>query len=295
MIADIIRRNSAPLEPLETGVKPRFEPLDGVRAVLFDIYGTLFISASGDISLTSGASRADAAKQALQAVGVLVAEGRGDEVVAELHNQIKRHHSDSQHEYPEVDIYQVWRDTLAQLLAADVIDQPLATRSIETLAIEYETRVNPVWPMPGLNACLQAIQSAGLTLGIVSNAQAFTRELFASLAASGLSDFGFSNDLCIWSYAHLQAKPGRYLYEQAANALKSRGIERHETLYVGNDMRNDVAPAAAVGFKTVLFAGDARSLRVRDGDPLVAGVQADAVVTDLRQILSILRLAPASQ
>lgn len=293
-IADIIRRNSSPLAPHATDVEARYEPIDGVRAVLFDIYGTLFISASGDISLTSGASRGDAAAQAFDAIGCNLPDGSGDQVVAELHQQIKHHHAVSQAEYPEVDIHQVWRDTLEQLLANGLIDRTLEAGSIETLAIEYETRVNPIWPMPGLENSLRAIQDANLVLGIVSNAQAFTQELFPALTGATLADFGFAEDISVWSYLHLQAKPGKFLYEQAVAALAVRGIQPGDVLYVGNDMRNDVAPAQAVGFRTVLFAGDARSLRLRDGDPLVSGVQPDAVVTDLRQILSILRLAPAS-
>lgn len=290
--ADIIRQNSQPLEPLPTDTTPKTPVIEGIRAVLFDVYGTLFISASGDISLTSGASRGDAAADACEEAGLVLTCCVGDDIVAMLHDEIKRQHAASEYEYPEVDIHQVWRQVLARLLENGSIDYTLEDGELEQLAVEYETRVNPVWPMPGLVDCLAEIHSAGLTLGIVSNAQAFTRELFPALGGKSLVEFGFADELCVWSYEHLQAKPGRWLYDRAAEALASRGIAPGETLYVGNDMRNDVAPAAAVGFRTVLFAGDARSLRLREGDALVAGVVADAVVTDLRQILPILRLAP---
>ena len=41
---------------------------------------------------------------------------------------------------------------------------------------------------------------------------------------------------------------------------------------------------------TVLFAGDKRSLRWREGDPLVEGCKPDAVITDLRQIAELIDL-----
>jgi putative hydrolase of the HAD superfamily len=77
------------------------------------------------------------------------------------------------------------------------------------------------------------------------------------------------------------------MYHAAASELRSRGVAPHEVLYVGNDVRNDVLPAATVGFRTVLFAGDNRSLRWRADDPLVLGVEPDAVITDLMQIPQI--------
>ena len=51
-------------------------------------------------------------------------------------------------------------------------------------------------------------------------------------------------------------------------------------------MRNDIAPAAALGFRTALFAGDRRSLRLREEDAL--GVTPDAIITSLDQIASVL-------
>jgi putative hydrolase of the HAD superfamily len=54
---------------------------------------------------------------------------------------------------------------------------------------------------------------------------------------------------------------------------------------VGNDIFNDILPAAAEGFQTALFAGDRRSLRLRSEDARCAGVQPDLVITDWRQII----------
>jgi putative hydrolase of the HAD superfamily len=154
----------------------------------------------------------------------------------------------------------------------------------EQLALEHEVRANPVWPMPNLEGCLSKLRSAGLALGIVSNAQFFTPELFPALLNHTLQQLGFSPALEFYSYRFGQAKPGRFLYEQARQALSSMSISADEVVYVGNDVLNDVTPARQVGFRTALFAGDARSLRLREGDPRVAGVAADLVLTDLGQL-----------
>jgi putative hydrolase of the HAD superfamily len=129
------------------------------------------------------------------------------------------------------------------------------------------------------------LRHAGKKLGLVSNAQFYTPEAFPALIRRSLADLGFERDLLCFSYQHGRAKPGTGLYRLAAAALHGRGIAPERVLYVGNDMRNDIAPAARLGFRTALFAGDARSLRLRAGDPLCAGVVPDLVVTDLTDLL----------
>jgi putative hydrolase of the HAD superfamily len=71
--------------------------------------------------------------------------------------------------------------------------------------------------------------------------------------------------------------------------LCRRGIRHDEVLYVGNDMLNDIMPANSVGFRTALFAGDARSLRLREDEPSVRGSTPDLVVTDLLDLVRCLR------
>ena len=65
-----IRLHAHPLRPLPTGQKSRLERLPDIRAVLFDVYGTLFISASGDIGSTGEVARARALGQTLKSLGI---------------------------------------------------------------------------------------------------------------------------------------------------------------------------------------------------------------------------------
>jgi putative hydrolase of the HAD superfamily len=121
-------------------------------------------------------------------------------------------------------------------------------------------------------------------LGIVSNAQFFTPTLFSALLGRDLADLGFRPRLLFYSYRFGQAKPGRFLYERSQEALAALGVAPAEVLYIGNDMLNDVRPAGEVGFRTALFAGDERSLRLRNGDRRVAGGAPDLVLTGLDQL-----------
>ena len=53
-------------------------------------------------------------------------------------------------------------------------------------------------------------------------------------------------------------------------------------------MFKDIYPASKVGFKTVLFAGDGRSLRLREDKEEVKGLNPDYAVGDLESILKII-------
>ena len=233
--------------------------LEGIRAVLFDIYGTLLISASGDIANADTEPSNTPFRQA----------------VTDEHQRLRQNGI----EFPEVDIREIW-----QKIVADQEPQP-SQEEIESLAVEYELRVNPVWPMPQLSETIAALRNP-FQLGIISNAQFMTPQLFPALAGSSLEQMGFVSRLCFYSFVHRQAKPGRYLYQLAAQRLDEIGIGADETLYVGNDMKKDVWPASQVGFYTALFAGDRRSLRLHDGDKSLVGIEPDLVITELNQLLA---------
>jgi putative hydrolase of the HAD superfamily len=53
-------------------------------------------------------------------------------------------------------------------------------------------------------------------------------------------------------------------------------------------MLNDIYPARKAGFKTALFAGDQRSLRMRSDDPRCRDLTPDLVVTDLGQLIAVI-------
>jgi len=287
-LEETIINNCPPLAPLPTETKALLTPLDGVKAVLFDVYGTLFVSGSGDVGTSAATDTAEALTQALVVSGFTGdLEQAGRIGIERLKAEIIEWHKTGRAtgtEFPEVEISKVWKKVLGSLF-----DTTAAPEQIQRLALEYECRVNPVFPMPGCLEIIHKLKERGLTLGIVSNAQFYTPLLFSAFFKQTIEEAGFDPDCCVWSYKELKAKPSAELFPKAEKFLKhNHGIELSETLYVGNDMLNDVFTAQQAGCKTVLFAGDQRSLRLRENDARCNNLKPDATITALNQLAEII-------
>jgi putative hydrolase of the HAD superfamily len=246
----------------------------------------MFISGSGDIGAAQESGQAGALEAALGACGY---NGRLDseQGVQCMLATIRAHHKRLRargFEYPEVDIVDVWSECLDEMVRRGWLDATGRGVDVKQLVIEYEVRTNPTWPMPGLDECLRQIRAAGLALGIISNAQFYTLEMFPGLLGQTVDDLGFDPELQFYSFRHHRAKPDTFLFELASKALASKGVLAEKVIYVGNDMLNDIQAARSVGFRTALFAGDQRSLRWRTGDPRVRGCEPDVVLTDLESL-----------
>ena len=273
---DLISKYIRPISPLSGSLGQSGKLEEKVEAILFDLYGTLFISRSGDISM---AKRKSPQTEKLEKLLEKFRIKKGPQTVlkqffAAIENQheiLKRKGVD----FPEVEIDQIWMRVLE--------NNDLET--VRTFAVEFELITNPVYPMPHLEKVLSVCQDSKIPMGIISNAQFYTPYLFNWFLDSNPEALGFHPDLILYSYKFGYAKPSTFMFQVAAEKLKNMGVPAHSAIYFGNDMLNDIYPAKKTGFKTGLFAGDARSLRLRKNDPKCKDLSADLVITDLAQIL----------
>lgn len=288
----LIRAAPAPDPPVAPGPLPRpfaqrefpaAGPLAGIRAVLWDVYGTLFASAAGDVGTAAEGPNAD-----LDVLAREIATGLGGEdlrrffraAVLEEHRRLAARTS-----HPEVRVEEIWARLPGLRSGTDA----------EEVALRYELAVNPVVPMESLSACLESLREAGLPLGIVSNAQFFTPLLFEGLLGVPPEGLGFDRDLLQYSFAGREGKPAPSMFRSARAVLQARGIRAEEALFVGNDMRNDVCAAQDAGFRAALFAGDARSLRLRTEEAGCAGRLPDAVLRRLSDAPALVGIAPTGR
>ena len=277
---DRLLHHIEPLSPLPTPLNPMGKLKEKIQCILFDVYGTLFISASGDISIAREQSRQTQHLKYLLARYQI--KKKPEIVLNDFFSVIDIEHKRLRKtgvDFPEVEIDRIWTRVLE-------IDDHDAVRDF---AVEFELIINPVFSMPNLEKMLSGCKKSKVLLGIISNAQFFTPYLFNWFLNSNLEDLGFQSDLIFYSYKSGHAKPSPFMFEAAAKNLRKMDIFSHSVLYVGNDMLNDIYPAKMVGFKAGLFAGDARSLRLRESHPKCQNLTADLVITDLVQILDLVQ------
>ena len=276
---DILKKSSFQLlEPLPTGMQPSGRITHPLKCLIFDIYGTLLISGSGDVGTAMQTIRKDERlKQLLLEYNIYrpLGEVLNDffDAIAEQHSLLKAIGID----YPEIKIDHLWM----QVLKWHCVD------TARCFALAFELIANPVYPMPGLQQLIEK-DRGDCILGMISNAQFYTPMLLERFFNASLEKIGFEKDLLLFSYQTEYAKPSEHLFALAKNRLERRGIDPGKTLYVGNDMLNDILPAKNIGFKTALFAGDRRSLRLREDDARCQGVKPDIVITELSQLMEYL-------
>ncbi len=273
---ELMAKYIRPLSPIPTNLKPGGKLKKKIRCLLFDIYGTLFISGTGDIGIAKKESQQKKnLKELLLKFGLDISPGK---ILDNLFRAIEKTHDSLKKEgvdFPEVVIEHIWM----RILRNDDVELAKA------FAAEFELIFNPVYPMPNLQKMLSVYKDLNLPMGVVSNAQFYTPFLFNRFLNADMEDLGFHPDLIFFSYKFGYAKPSTFLFREAIERLKSSDIRADSVLYIGNDMLNDIYPAKTVGFSTALFAGDTRSLRLREGNPSCKNISADIVITDLIQLL----------
>jgi putative hydrolase of the HAD superfamily len=163
----------------------------------------------------------------------------------------------------------------------------MSPAEIEAFALELEQATNPVSEMPGAAEVIRGLSSAGIAVGLVSNAQFYTVPVLEECFGASLTEISIDPELCRFSYQDRRAKPDPVLFESVRDRLIGHGVSPERVLFVGNDVRNDLEPAIAAGFRTALFAGDARSLRLRGRSPDDCG--ADVILTHLRQLSQVVK------
>ena len=282
---------SKPLSAEPTGTVPSLKKLVGIKAVIFDFYGTLFISGVGDIGIDDGKSDAGLLLDAMESIGLDISGEkvgkRGYEIYDKIVTEQLQDLKSSGIPYPEPDIRIVWRNVLNQMHAESLIQTATTDSHYSRMAVEFEARMNPIWPMPDIQKTLDGLKAKDLELGIISNSQFYTPIAFEALSGRPLNDLGFNTSLLHWSFEESRKKPGTVFYEHFLKKAKKElpDLEAANYLYVGNDMLKDVYPAGELGMKTALFAGDSRSLKWRKDDTRTKDLSPDLVITELQQLL----------
>jgi len=204
------------------------------RAIIFDLYNTLLeiVPPPGD----AGARWVDLCHRKLGMATPPTLEQFEESCRLVVHAEHALAHSRGVRT-PEV----VWGEVARLALPAlgALKDSELADFVYEHAGLERGVRL-----MAGAEEVLRHARAHNVTLGILSNAQAYSvRELERALGEAGLSLDLFDRELCFWSYRFGFSKPDPYAFQILNARLLARGVRPEQILMVGDREDNDILPA----------------------------------------------------
>jgi len=290
---------STEMKPVPTLLKPFIRIDPAIKALAFDVYGTILVSASGDID--ESVISTENLKTALDASGIELIKTLPEqhlvltEIMDDFKKSIEDYHQAERSEdkpYPEINILEIWEEIIMDHHHRNrlILNGPLC---VKCFTFVFEVLSNRIYPMPGMKEVINQLADKEFPLGIISNAQFYTPLILNFFLHGAISESEqvqpFDTDLTVFSYQHQRSKPDAFLFELLKKQCRKKyGIYADEILFIGNDMFRDIYPAQVAGFKTVLFAGDTKSLRLRQDKPELKKLTPDYIITDLRQILNII-------
>ncbi len=269
-----------------------------IKAVIFDVYGTmLFLCHPKGTNCTEKIILSSLQAANISFVKNIKYEYLTNTILSLYDLNIKKSQelikSKNNIRYPEINILKIWENIISELSEKRMLIKQ-NNINIKKLAFVYETLTNPVYADNDLFKLLCKVKQSDIELGILSNAQFYTSSILNFHLYKGgknpLNQRLFNKKLSIFSYEFMAAKPSFILFNTLKIRLAEYSILPQETLYVGNDILRDIAPAKKIGFKTALITGDKNSfvpnnlLRFSSKEHL----KPDYIINTLDSILMIL-------
>lgn len=287
-------------KPIPANIAPRLKKFYGIKAVLCDVYGTLLIGKSNSVGdLERGKEDPKQFNKVIKEFNfknaLLRINKNPSKVLKGLYlEEIKKVHERKKKKgivYPEMLIENVWKSIIKKLTLNGYsynkkIYGNLREFSFKVAYFYYHAEGNHTFYHNAFNV-LESLKNYGIVLGLVSNSQ-FCTPINLDIEIkrnsgnkAGLYDL-FDKNFIGFSYKVGQSKPGKEIFKKVLNNLKAKKIKKQQTIFIGNDINNDIKPANEIGFKTVLFAGDKNTLKFD------TKIKSDAIITNWSQLLKII-------
>jgi FMN phosphatase YigB (HAD superfamily) len=280
--------------------------LPEVRAVLWNVYGTLLSIAGGELWFTHPQAFAmevalDKTVQEFKMWASMTRRpGQPSEQLATWYEQAllkqKMAAGGGRERLPEVSSYRLWEAMLKLLIQKDYRFDPTFYGALNEFAHKvaffFHSSLQGTAAYPGAGDALLRIKSRGLMQGVLADAQPFTllqvqRGVSARAAGIRIDDL-LDDGLRFLSCEIEGRKPSERLFRKVQAALKEQGLQPHEVLHIGNSVTRDLAPARRIGLRTALFAGDKSSLQATPEQLKDSTTRPDVLLTDLSQLAEVI-------
>jgi phosphoglycolate phosphatase-like HAD superfamily hydrolase len=295
----------APPTPEPANARPTLKRLRGVRAVLWNVYGTLLSIPLGELVFEHPTSyvMTMALEKTIAEFKMWASMSRKPGAPSEYMGHLYGSMLDEQRlapspgeKHPEIVAERVWEGVLKKLFAKEYAFDAGFYGSLneysKKIAYFFHASMQGTAAYPGADRALQAVADAGLVQGLCADGQCFTplqlQRGLSHLDPTLRLDETIPEPLQTWSHAVRGRKPSERLFRHALEILGARGIEPHEVLHVGSRLARDIEPAKKLGMRTALFAGDRASLDAPKDQVNVKSLKPNVLLTELEQIAEVI-------
>lgn len=283
--------------------KPHLVRLPQVRAVTWNVYGTLLALSTGDLLFEHPTKlimevALEKTIQEFKMWGSMSRKpGQPSEYMGHIYNQVLTEQRSfiPGEKHPEVGSDRVWEAILKKLMQKEYKFDAGFYGSLNELsrkiAYFFHASLQGTACYPGAAVALRHVRESGLEQGLLGEGQCFTavqlqRGLIAQDSEANVDEW-IPTELRSLSYEVRARKPSERLFRHSLTALAEKGIKPAEVLHVGSRIALDLVPARRLGMKTALFAGDRASLQATAEQLKEPVSRPDVLLTELNQIAEV--------
>jgi phosphoglycolate phosphatase-like HAD superfamily hydrolase len=283
-------------------VKPHLVRLPQVRAVTWNLYGTLLAISGGDLvfqhanDFVMGVALDKTVQEFKMWASMSRKPGQPADYMKIIYEQVldEQRVAPPGERHPEIAADRLWETIIKKLFQKDYQFDANFYGSLNEysrkVAFFFHASLQGTCCYAGAAAALSHVAGAGLAQGFLADGQCFTAvQLRRGLAAQGPIDLdeAVPADLRALSFEVRGRKPSERLMRHSLQQLAKRGISPDQVLHVGSRVTQDVIAAKRLGMKTALFAGDRASLQAT-GEQLKEGAgRPDVLLSDLSEISEV--------
>jgi len=294
----------APPQVERPKARPHLLRLPDIRAVLWNVYGTLLAVPGGELWFEHPRPviMSMVLDKTIQEFKMWASMSRKPGQPSEYMGQIYQKVLTEQGAFPsggekcpEVGSDRVWEAIIKKLLQKDYKFDTGFYGSLNEFSRKvawfFHASLQGSACYPGAAEALRHVRARGLVQGLLADGQCFTtmhlqRGLKAQPAAPRLGDV-FHADRITLSHEVRGRKPSERLFRAAVEPLLAQGLEPGQVLHVGSRLTQDILPARRLGLRTALFAGDKASLQANPEQLKEAAYRPDVLLTELNQLTEV--------
>jgi hypothetical protein len=294
----------APPVPEPAKAKPKLPALRDLKAVLWNVYGTLLAIPFGELlfehpqPLIMDVALEKTISEFKMWGSMSRKPGQPSVYMRHLysHELLQQKAVTGSERFPEILSERIWDALIKKLFQKEYQFDTGFYGSLneysKKVAYFFHASLQGTAAQPEAATAVKLVADVGLLQGLLADGQCFT----GVQLARGLKDQDpevnadalLPSELRVLSCEVKARKPSDTIFRPALAALAANGIRPDEVLHVGTKLARDIAPAKRLGMKTALYAGDRSALEAAPDQLKDAAHRPDVLLTELGQIAQVI-------